>query len=552
MKRALLSVVAVLLATPAALTADEVAHRYLVGTRGKPRPVANEELPGRAVDTFEIVDAFVADLTPSEAATLSKSPRVRYIEPDGERHIFVAPSRQTSSELRSLTSQTTPYGVNLVNASALWSVKRGDTINVAVLDTGIDLTHADLKAAYAGGFNAYAGGTETVEPKDDEGHGTHVSGTIAATDNDFGVVGVAPKVRLWVGRVLRSDGKGSATGSISNIVKGIDWAVQQKQSLGGNWIISMSLGSCSDSTTERAAIDRAVSAGVLVIAAAGNHDSSQPDVCDSTTNNSYAVSYPAAYPGVLAIAAVDSTSKIADFSNVGSQVALAGPGVDVLSTMRTGTGSISFVSATGHANVSAVPLTGSPNGTVTGKLVDCGLGRDATEFPAAVSGNIALIKRGDVNFSTKARNAKAAGATAVVVYNKDDSALNFTLLADTSDNTFSFPLTIAISQKDGESLLAGGLTTTTIANRADDYGNLSGTSMAAPHVAAVAALVWSVAPEKTADQVKQALIATARDLGDKGTDTLYGNGLVDAYGAARLLAPNAFVVPGRRTLKRGQ
>src|SRR6202008_924655 len=113
----------------------------------------------------------------------------------------------------------------------------------------------------------------------------------------------------------------------------------------------------------------------------------------------------------------------------GPEVSVAAPGVDVLSTLPVGTGATSYFAngtSSNGARTESVPLVGSPTGTVTGVLVDCGLGEPG-QFPAAVAGNIALIKRGDITFGVKVQNAKAAGATAVLIYNKDTSGLGFTL-----------------------------------------------------------------------------------------------------------------------------
>jgi serine protease len=564
MKRTLVAVVA-LLAVPSFIFAEDATRPYLVGTRRPAREAVRRILTddleprgGRDIQEFDIVDAFAARLTDAEATKLRHSPSVAYVEPDMPRYAFALPTSITPrsiqpNELRDPNGQTVPYGIPLVHADSVWPVPngRGNGINVAVLDTGLDFNHPDLKANYVGGFNTFAGENINV-PTDDHGHGTHVAGTIAATDNAFGVVGVAPSVKLWVVRVLKANGSGSASGPTANIVNGIQYVVNQKKSLGGNWIISMSLGSCSDSTTERNAINTAVSNGILVVVAAGNHDPTQPDVCNADSQNSYSVSFPAAYPGVLAIAAVDSRKVAADFSNFGPEVALSAAGVDVLSTKRLGTGSISSLTIGGTQRSEASALTGSPTGTVTGKLVDCALGK-VGDFPAAVSGNIALIKRGDITFNEKAVNAKAAGAKAVLVYNRDESALNFTLgTPPTAD--FIFPLTVAIPLSLGTALATQANATATIVNETDDYGMDSGTSMACPHVAGVAALVWGLAPEKTADQVKDALKTTARDLGAAGVDNIFGNGLVDAFAAAVKLAPNAFppaAYSGRKTLKRG-
>jgi serine protease len=579
MKRIVLAVA--LLLVPAFLFADSARRPFLVGTRGPARIAMRGLINDDATlgvdrrehraEALDIVDAFSAQLTDAEAEQLRRSPQVRYVEEDVLRRAFSLPMHPGSNELRDTSGQTVPYGVKLVDAVPTWPVTRGAGVNVAVLDTGIDLNHTDLKAAYQGGFNTYAGtfGGEGNDPVDDHGHGTHVSGTIAATNDSAGVVGVASAAKLWSVRVLKSDGAGGASGSASNIARGIQWVVQQKASLGGNWIISMSLGSCSDSKTERDAVTAAINAGVLVVAAAGNHDPSSPDICGGANDNSYSVSYPAAYPNVLAIAAVDSSSNIADFSNFGPEVLLAAPGVDVLSTMRLGTATLTFMK-NGSSLVGGAALTGSPKGDVTNTFVDCGLGKPG-EFPAAVNGKIALIKRGDTTFNEKVRNAVTAGAKAVVIYNKDTSALSFTLIGQNCDSTgknctdkpedlsFAWPLTVAITQADGEALLQTPSAAINVVSQADDYGSLSGTSMACPHVAAVAALAWSVAPTATATAIRQALTSTAHDLGTPGVDTLFGYGLVDAYAAAKQLAPALFNpnanptgdYSGRKILRRG-
>ncbi|HEY6140921.1 MAG TPA: S8 family serine peptidase [Thermoanaerobaculia bacterium] len=564
MRRLVLFAVAVFSSTAA--FAAGITHSYLVGTK---HPAAQSVMrmrgddsrvgPGRNVETFDVVNAYRADLTDDEAIALRSAPEVRYVEPDIVHRAFALPSAPAPNQLRNPDGQTLPYGVKMIDAPTVWKTTRGDGVNVAVLDTGIDITHPDLQSAYAGGFNTYFGDkafpNEKSDPIDDEGHGTHVAGTIAATDNNIGVVGVAPGVRLYAVRVLHSDGNGSATGPTSKIIAGIQWVMQQKQAKGGNWIISMSLGACAPSSTESSAISNAINAGILVIAAAGNHDSSNPqtDCTGSSDDNVYAVSYPAAFPGVIAVAAVDSAANIADFSNFGPQVAIAGPGVSVLSTVMLGTGTVASVSTSGGATFTASPLTGSPYGTLTGTFIDCGLGAAASDFPASVNGNIALIKRGDVTFATKVKNAQAAGAAAVIIYNKDNSDLSFTLTADPADANHVWPLTVAVSLNDGLALLGSHAPSVTIAASKDDYANFSGTSMATPHVAAAAALVWSAVPSANAATIKDALLTTASDSGAPGFDNLFGNGLVNPFAAARKLNPAAFPLPviGRAPGRRG-
>jgi len=540
---------------PAALFAATPTHSYLIGTRRPAREaivrIARSEgvdAPGRNVEAFDIVDAYRADLTEDEATALRQSSNVAYVEQDAPRHAFGMPLKSTTNEFRSLTGQTIPYGVTMVGAPVLWSVTRGAGINVAVLDTGIDIKHPDLQTAYAGGFNTYFTSnstTETADPIDDFGHGTHVSGTIAATDNNLGVVGVAPGVKLWAVRVLKSDGKGGASGLTSNIVSGIQWVVKEKQLVGGDWIISMSLGGCSNSQSEGNAIQAAINAGIIVVAAAGNHDSTNPDTgcTNDATENSYAVAYPGAYPGVIAVAAVDVNSKNANFSNFGPEVAIAAPGVDVFSALPVGKGDIfGTVTPDGGTPLRSLPLQFSPTTPISGAYVFCGTGSTAADFPASVNGKIALIQRGNVNFSVKATNAKNAGAIGAVIFNNGADLFNGTL----GDATVSWLPTVAISTADGQNLInhAQGSLSIAFGTTPDDYGFESGTSMATPHVSAVAALVWSTSPGATADAVKQALENTAHDLGDPGVDNVYGHGLVDAILAAKQLSGITQIIGG--------
>jgi subtilisin family serine protease len=163
-------------------------------------------------------------------------------------------------------------------------------------------------------------------------------------------------------------------------------------------------------------------------------------------------------------------------------------------------------------------------------------------------------------FAQKVRNAQAAGAIGAVIINNDPSSstTNWTLIGsicdpagchdNPADLAYDWPVVVAMSSADGAKLIAGAKQQAIdVAVYHDDYGMLSGTSMACPHVAGVAALVWSLAPTATAKQVAFALRATASDLGPLGIDDHYGFGLVDAAAAARWLAPSAFGLPPRPT-----
>lgn len=534
MKRTLFA--CALLLTASSVLAADTTHRYVVAMRGgAPARETFRQLDAdfasakRDLRVFPRVQAAALDLTDAEAAQLRQEPGVLAVEPAKERHLLDSTPVTATENIagRNPDGQTTPYGISLVHAQEVWPYKRGDAINVVVLDTGIDYNHPDLKGQYAGGRNEVS---RNDDPLDNNGHGTHVSGTIAASDNNLGVVGVAPHVKLWSVKVLNASGSGRT----DSIIAGVDWVIAKKNELGGDWIMSLSLGSEDSSLVEEQAFQRAADAGILTLAASGNN---------STAGVPAAVSYPAAYPSVVAIGAIDAKSVIADFSNQGPELALVAPGVDVLSTLQVGKGSLAYV-GTGNTNYSGAALTGSVNGTVTGKFVFCGFGAPS-DFTSAVSGKIAVISRGQsITFHDKAQRAKNAGAIGVVIFNNDDSALSWTLIGDDpADQTFAWPTTIGITKDDGAALVASPDATITITQGPDDYGFLSGTSMATPHASGVAALVWSVAPNATAAQVRQVLTSTAHDLGAGGFDTAFGNGLIDAFAAAKALAPAVFANP---------
>ena len=201
-----------------------------------------------------------------------------------------------------------PWGVKRVNAPGVWDTTMGEGVKVAVIDTGMDYNHPDLKDVYAGGYNAIV---STNPPLDDQGHGTHVSGTIAAVRDAKGVVGVAPGVRLYAVKVLDAHG----SGSYSNIVDGIQWAVDNKMQ-----VINMSLGGGSGTPALQKALAAADKAGVTIVCAAGN--------------DSGPVNYPAKYPQAIAVSASDPSDKLASFSSRGAEIAFIAPGVNIPSTYK--------------------------------------------------------------------------------------------------------------------------------------------------------------------------------------------------------------------------
>ncbi|MBI3288461.1 MAG: S8 family peptidase [Elusimicrobia bacterium] len=219
-----------------------------------------------------------------------------------------------------------PWGINRVHAPAAWAscaheqVKacEGAGVKVAVIDTGIDSSHPDLRGKVDGGFSAITKTENPSDYQDDNGHGTHVSGTIAAKKDSKGVVGVAPSARLYAVKVLDADG----SGNLSDVIDGIVWAAKNKMD-----VANMSLGAPVDSEAMKRAVRFARGAGLVIVAAAGNSGGS--------------VGFPGAYDDVIAVAASDYEDKLAPFSSRGPAVDFIAPGVDVLSS-KMGGGFASF------------------------------------------------------------------------------------------------------------------------------------------------------------------------------------------------------------------
>lgn len=256
---------------------------------------------GQIKHIFSLIPAIVAILPSKSLARIRNEKGVLYVEED--------------QQVRAL-AQTMPWGVDRIDADVVHSFpKRGSGVHVAILDSGIDYLHPDLASAYYGGYDFV---NDDSDPRDDEGHGTHVAGIIAAEDNNIGVIGVAPEAHLFALKVLNKHG----TGLVSDVIAGMEWSVNN-----GMQIISMSLGSDSYSAALEQACDSAYSAGLILVAAAGNDGDTDPD------ND---VDYPARYASVIAVASTDSTDTRAPSSSDGPEVELAAPGVSILSTYVVG------------------------------------------------------------------------------------------------------------------------------------------------------------------------------------------------------------------------
>jgi major intracellular serine protease len=217
-----------------------------------------------------------------------------------------------------LDSNEVPKGIEMVQASALWEKGfKGKGITIALLDTGCDLKHPDLQGRVIGqrNFTEDDNGDSSIVT-DRNGHGTHVAGTIAATENKVGVIGVAPEAELLIVKVLGGE---NGSGAYDWIINGIQYAIDQKVD-----VISMSLGGPTDNKALHGVIQKAVLQGISVVCAAGNEGDS-----DGSTDE---FSYPGAYNEVISVGAVDLDRNSSYFTNSNNEVDLIAPGEKILST----------------------------------------------------------------------------------------------------------------------------------------------------------------------------------------------------------------------------
>ncbi len=259
---------------------------------------------GMVKKDFHLINAISANMPEDKIEEMKKDSRVKYVVNDT---IYRATDEYSSS-----------WGVRYIGSQPVHNQNiNGTGVKIAVLDTGIDFTHPDLIGSYKGGYdfvnndpvpwddNCHQGGFGNVC------HGTHVSGTIAAEYNGFGVVGVAPGASIYAVKVLDGGGGGSA----SNIISGIEWAKTN-----GMNIISMSFGKDENNTAMLDAVNAAYGSGILLIASGGN-------------TYGGLVIYPAAYDSVIAVTAIDQNGINASFSPKGQKIEVAAPGVNINSTV---------------------------------------------------------------------------------------------------------------------------------------------------------------------------------------------------------------------------
>lgn len=290
----------VLFAAATALAQPPERVRVLIGFTELPGPAQEalvRDAGGDIHHRYHLIPAIAATVPVTALSGISRNPNVTIIEPDGL-------VRAIDAELDNT------WGVKRIGSGIVHDGgNRGEGVKVAIVDTGIDCSHPELAPNCMGGIDIV---NNDNDPYDDHGHGTHVAGTVAAKDDDSGVVGAAPNALLYGVKVLSASG----SGWWSDVAAGIEWCVDN-----GIQVTNNSYGGSTGGSLLQSAFDNAYAAGIVHVAAAGNSGSG-----DDT------VGYPAKLGSVIAVAATDSNDNRASFSSTGPDVEIAAPGVSIRST----------------------------------------------------------------------------------------------------------------------------------------------------------------------------------------------------------------------------
>lgn len=278
---------------------------------------------GRIQRTHRLIRALAVEMPEEEIARLRKNPSVAYVVED----VNVKQIQAIQTPVSLSSEYVDSWGVVKIGADVSTSRGfKGAGVKVAIIDSGIDYNHPELKDNYKGGYNFV---DNSYDPYDEDpvSHGTHIAGIIAAKDNGTGVVGVAPEASLYAVKVFGADGGAS----LSNIIAGIEWAIENSMN-----VVNLSGGIDSELAQMMPEVfkplqdvcDLAYKKGIVLVAAAGNIANGR-------------VSIPAAYASVIAVSAIDQNNQRAIFSrfqssSFGPEIELAAPGTDIRSAVRGG------------------------------------------------------------------------------------------------------------------------------------------------------------------------------------------------------------------------
>jgi thermitase len=377
--------------------ADDV--NVIVGFHGNADSGIFNRHGGTATADLGGLRAVAGHVPPGQLKALREEAGVAYVEEDL--------IRQTSGVVTPNDTYYTQYQateLGLIKVPAAWSISQGAGVRVAVLDTGCQTNHPDINGKVKVVRNFTTGSLTDVS--DINGHGTHTAGTVGAqTNNGAGVAGVGYSCELAIGKVLGNSGSGSDSG----IAVGINWAA----TTAGAKVISMSLGGAGFSQTLEDAINAAWGAGVVVVAAAGNDSSS-------------GIFYPADSPNCIAVAATDATGALASFSNYGSQVDIAAPGVDIASTYKSsGYALLSGTSmACPHIAGVAALVWGSPWGTSAASVRSRIEGKATQAVTGANAGTLKLVDAESAVKPDSVPPGNTAPTVVILTPGNNSSALN--------------------------------------------------------------------------------------------------------------------------------
>jgi subtilisin family serine protease len=434
--------------------------------------------------------------------------------------------------------QYSDWGVEKIDAPGAWAAGyKGQGVKVAIFDTGIDLDHPDLEVV--GGYSVFPD-----EPSLDDcnGHGTHVAGIVGARNNGQNTVGVAPRVQLYAVRQFNCAGSGAG---VAGLMRGLEWAIDN-----GIQVINMSLGFglgtagvfmptpglIPPNAAADAAFAAAYQAGIVLVAASGNSAQGAPQ-----SQNLPYISYPASHPDVIAVGATDDFDMLSAFSQWGDDQEVTAPGVTNYSSWLVGLGKTATVLVPTDAGreVSGVPLafaseTGSKGLQAPAIYANAGSPLDYVAQPC--TGKIAVVTRGGPTFAQKAEFAKDAGCAGLIIHNNLTGNFSGTLGAALDPKGRPWLPVVSVSLSEGLYLreqIGARPTTLYLALTPGNINSISGTSMASPHVAGVAALILSRNPGWTPAQVREKLRSSSDDLGTPGWDPVFGHGRVNARKAVQ-------------------
>ena len=518
------------------------------------------------------------DMTVEEALEIYRNdPDVEYVEPNYRRYATAIPNDSFFSNLWGLNNA----GDTDIDGPEAWDITQGNSnVVVAVLDSGVDYNHPDLFNNMWTNSGEIAGngldddgngkiddvrGWDFVDndndPMDSDDHGTHVAGTAAAVGNNtIGIAGVSWTAQIMPLRFLDAFG----SGTVADGIEAIDYAIDK-----GADIINASYGSYGFSAAERDAISRARTAGILFVAAAGN---------DSWNNDSLTKHYPSSYDldNIIAVAATDQNDNLASFSNFGvTSVDVAAPGTNIFSSrpdrqtvwsddFESGFGSWTINKVSGKDWGLTAALSFSPANSLTDSQPPPDNTYDNNTDSWAIAPVLNLSFHRGTKLEFKLNGSSEPGfdflyvqsSTDAINWTDQDILIGTTVLSRISGTSSGAWLSgfVDLGAYDGNGTVyirfrftsdgnivddgwyiddvSVSAADTTYSGGASDYQYFQGTSMATPHVAGLAALIWGLDLGQTYDQIKQRIL-NGVEVKSGLTGTILTGGRINAFNSVR-------------------